>query len=511
MFSGIRNHLHNSFPKTKTANRIFQKHNLTLTLKIMSILSFVILLISLIPILYASFYAHPLYDDFGFASKVHNAIINGGNIFDILIASFNQVIDSYFGWQGTFSAIFIFSLQPGVFSDNLYFLTTFIMVFSLLLSTFYFFDTVIVKWFGEKRSYSILISSLVLFLSMQFIVNKEEAFYWFNGSSYYTLFYSFSLTYFATIIRMYLAPNLKKKVFLFVPVALLSIIIGGGNYTTALTTTVIFLLSIIILIKNNTKNKSLYIFAFILLLFSFIISMLAPGNAVRAGTTTGMSAIKAIIMSVFYSIVYIGRWTKLSQVVLFIFLSPVLFIIAKKTKFSYRYPFIVLVISFLCFATQLTPPLFAMSSVGSGRQVNIYYYSYYLLIIFDIFYFSGWISKSKFIVPNYSALNIKKVISAVLVLLIMFLAGCLEYGVKEMTSIQTSLSIINGSLVEYDNEYNECINSIKSGKKVVNDIENTPEFFGKLDISENSDYWVNRQLCNYFNVEPFSLEKSNYK
>lgn len=508
MFSDIGNYLHKSFIKTKTANSTFQKHNLTLTLKIMSILSFVILLISLIPILYASFYAHPLYDDFGFASKVHNAIINGGNIFDILIASFNQVLDSYFGWQGTFSAIFIFSLQPGVFSDNLYFLTTFIMVFSLLLSTFYFFDTVIVKWFGEKRSYSILISSLVLFLSMQFIVNKEEAFYWFNGSSYYTLFYSFSLTYFATIIRMYLAPNLKKKVILFVPIVLLSIIIGGGNYTTALTTTVIFLLSIIILVRNNTKNKILYISAFTLLLISFIISMAAPGNSVRAAETTSMSAIKSIIMSIFYSLNFIGQWTKLPQVVLFIFLIPILSKIARKTKFSFRYPFIVVVISFLCFATQITPPLYAMSSVGSGRQVDIYYYSYYLLVIFDIFYLSGWISKSKLLSFDYKALNNKNIISFILVLLVLFSAGCLEYGVKKMTSIETSLSIVNGSLLEYDKEYKESIENIKLGKNSVKDIEHAPEFFGKLGISEEPDYWINRQLATYYNVEPFSLDKN---
>lgn len=506
MFSSIGNHLHNPLKKTKVVNSLLQKNNLTIIIKVLSILSFVILLISLIPILYASFYAHPLSDDFKYSINVHNAILNGANIFDILLASFQQVIDSYFGWQGTFSAIFIFSLQPGVFSDNLYFLTTFIMVFSLLLSTLYFFDTIIVKWFGEKRSYSILISSLVLFLSMQFVVNKEEAFYWFNGSSYYTLFYSFSLTYFATIIRIYLAPNFKNKFILFIPVALLSIIIGGGNYTTALTTTVIFLFSIIILIRNNTKNKTLYISAFILLLISFIISMLAPGNAVRADTTTGMSAIKAIIMSVFYSIVYIGRWTKLPQVVLFIFLTPVLFIIARKTKFSFKYPFFAFVISFLCFATQLTPPLFAMSSVGSGRQENIYYYSYYLLIIFDIFYLSGWISKSKLLSFDYKALNNKNIISFILVLLVLFSAGCLEYGVKKMTSIQTSLSIVNGSLLEYDKEYKESIENIKSGKKAVKEIENAPEFLGKLGISEDSNYWINKRLSQYYNVGPFYLD-----
>ncbi|MCD8026956.1 MAG: hypothetical protein LUF33_08585 [Clostridiales bacterium] len=170
-------------------------------------------IISLIPILYVSFFNHPTADDYGFSSLVHNTYINGGNILEIIGSSIQQIINFYFSWQGTFSAIFIFSLQPGVFSQDLYFATTFIMIIALTCSTIFFFDTVIVKWLKSKKSYMIIISILLLTLSIQFIPDKNQAFYWFNGSAYYTLFYSFALVLFSVTIRIIL--SVKKGLRLF--------------------------------------------------------------------------------------------------------------------------------------------------------------------------------------------------------------------------------------------------------------------------------------------------------
>ena len=100
------------------------------------------LLLSLIPIIVSSFYSHPLADDFGYSAKVNRVVSNGGGLFDILSAGFQKVKETYMGWQGTYSAVFIFSIQPAAFSENIYFLTTFVMIGSLILSTFIFVNTV---------------------------------------------------------------------------------------------------------------------------------------------------------------------------------------------------------------------------------------------------------------------------------------------------------------------------------------------------------------------------------
>lgn len=151
----------------------------------------------------------------------------------------------------------------------------------------------------------------------------------------------------------------------------------------------------IININNNSNNKSkdrhklLYFIILGFLIVSFIINAAAPGNSVRAEGCNGMPAIKAIIMSILYSGAFIGEWTHLPQIVFSVFITPFLFNTARNTNYKFKHPFIAVITSFLCFATQFTPTLFAMGSVGAGRQRNIYYYSYYLLVIFNIFYICG--------------------------------------------------------------------------------------------------------------------------
>ena len=44
-----------------------------------------------------------------------------------------------------------------------------------------------------------ILSALTLLLSVQMVTNQAQAFYWFNGASYYAVFYSFSLLFFAGI------------------------------------------------------------------------------------------------------------------------------------------------------------------------------------------------------------------------------------------------------------------------------------------------------------------------
>ena len=476
---------------------------------ILAILTVVVLAISLIPILYVSFYSHQLADDFKYSKYVHDVVISGGGFFRIIAAAFSQVKESYFNWQGTFSAIFLFSLQPGAFSDNLYFLTTFIMVFILIVSYFFFIDTFVVRWMKSRRSYGVLTAGLILFCSIQFVYDKKEGFYWYNGASYYTIFYSLSLILFALLIRMALTEGRKKRIALFIVSILLAAFIGGGNYTTGLLTAIILFLILLVRFKNKEKDKWLFASIFVICLISFAVSMLAPGNAVRAAACDGMAPVKAVILSLFYAVVKIGEWTDLQQVALFAFLTPFIYRIAKNSKLSFKYPFIVIVIAFGCFAAQMTPSLYAMSSLGSGRQINIYYYAYYFLFLFVIFYLCGWISrKSAFTISPEKIVTPVSSVCSILIILVLFGAGCFEYSYHNLTSVDTALAVISGTVYEYDSEYEAALEAITSGETYVKDIETVPDFFGALDISSEDGYWVNKRIAEYFDIDYFYLDET---
>lgn len=463
------------------------------------------LLLSLIPIIISSFYSHPLADDFGFSEKVNHVVKNGGGLFDILSASFQQVKDTYLDWQGTYAAIFVFSLQPAAFSEHIYFLTTFVMLTALIASTLFFVNTIF-NILGYDKKIGIIISFVILLLSIHFVVDKKEAFFWWNGSSYYTLFYSFSLLFFSILIKLYYAEKIIKKVIFLIISLLLAAILGGGNYSTALLTTVILAFAIFLLIKHKKKISLCYVMIFLILITGFVISMIAPGNSVRAAAITGESPVKAIIHSVFYAVVYIAKWTGLAQLAGFSVIGFFAYILTKNSKYKFQYPFIVFVLSVLVFATQLTPPLYAMSSVGSGRQINIYYYSYYILMSFNIFYIIGWINQKDIV--RIRAKNIQKSFSVCTLLLIIgvFLCGCLNYGLHNITFVDTLLALKNSTPQTYSAEYLDRISQIKNGDTTISDIKTVPDFFSPLCIEEDSDFWINKQIARYYDVDKVTLK-----
>lgn len=463
------------------------------------------LLLSLIPIIISSFYSHPLADDFGFSEKVNHVVKNGGGLFDILSASFQQVKDTYLDWQGTYAAIFVFSLQPAAFSEHIYFLTTFVMLTALIASTLFFVNTIF-NILGYDKKIGIIISFVILLLSIHFVVDKKEAFFWWNGSSYYTLFYSFSLLFFSILIKLYYAEKIIKKVIFLIISLLLAAILGGGNYSTALLTTVILAFAIFLLIKHKKKISLCYVMIFLILITGFVISMIAPGNSVRAAAITGESPVKAIIHSVFYAVVYIAKWTGLAQLAGFSVIGFFAYILTKNSKYKFQYPFIVFVLSVLVFATQLTPPLYAMSSVGSGRQINIYYYSYYIFMSFNIFYIIGWINQKDIV--RIRAKNIQKSFSVCTLLLIIgvFLCGCLNYGLHNITFVDTLLALKNSTPQTYSAEYLDRISQIKNGNTTISDIKTVPDFFSPLCIEEDSDFWINKQIARYYDVDKVTLK-----
>lgn len=97
--------------------RLHQRFGAALTPSRIAFLAVLLYLISLIPIFLFSSYCHPLADDFTYGLLVHRAVVSGGGIPEILSAAAETVRDYYFTWQGTFSAIFLFALQPGAFQS----------------------------------------------------------------------------------------------------------------------------------------------------------------------------------------------------------------------------------------------------------------------------------------------------------------------------------------------------------------------------------------------------------
>lgn len=91
--------------------------------------SIAVLTVLLTPMVIIGFYDHPSYDDFGYAALTVKAYREHSSI---IAAALKQIKFSYYAWQGTYSAIFLFSLHPAIFGEAFYCLTAPILLISLM-------------------------------------------------------------------------------------------------------------------------------------------------------------------------------------------------------------------------------------------------------------------------------------------------------------------------------------------------------------------------------------------
>lgn len=462
------------------------------------------LAVSLIPIFAGAFYAHPISDDFKYTRLIHAAVReNGASAF--LPSLIETVADTYMSWQGTYSAVFLFALQPGNISPVLYFLTTFIIVGSVAAATFFLMQTLVRRVIGGRTVYSVIIASLVLLLQFQFVPDKFEGLYWYNGAIYYSFFYALSLVYFALMLRFWRNEKRSRRIVTGVILVILAAVIGGGNYTTLMLTVLLTLFFTAGCFVKKSPCRLFFTALLIILLLGFAVSALAPGNSARASQFEMSNPVVAVVKSYYCAMSCFASWTRLPEIAFFAFSAPIVFALAGKAKFGFRYPLIVLILSFSVFAAQFTPAVYVMSGIGSGRQVDIYYYSYYLFVLSQMFYLFGWFRRRADKVCFDGAKTFLRKYCAVFfaAYIIVSFAGCIPYPIRNMTSVDVALSVYRGEAREYDRQYREIEQKLSEESEIcyVPEITVVPDFYSGLLISEDDGYWVNMRMAHYYGHE----------
>ena len=129
-----------------------------------------------------------------------------------------------------------------------------------------------------------------------------------------------------------------------------------------------------------------------------------------------------------------------------------------------------------------------------------------MLISFNIFYLIGWINQKNILSIKTENLKKSHCIYALLLVIGMFLCGCLNYGIWDITFFDT-LSALEKSLPQkYSEEYTDRISEIKKGNTTISDIKTVPDFFSPLSIEEDPDFWINEQIAKYYGVDKVILK-----
>lgn len=87
--------------------------------KKMAYLAVIFFILTLIPIIVVFFYSYPRQDDFYYGIKTVHAVRETGSVIETLKAAGAQVAETYQDWQGSFSAVFLFALHPGIWGEQM--------------------------------------------------------------------------------------------------------------------------------------------------------------------------------------------------------------------------------------------------------------------------------------------------------------------------------------------------------------------------------------------------------
>ena len=479
---------------------------------------FALFALLLLPLLVIAVYAHPTYDDYSYGQSTKMIWQQTGSIAAVLRAAWEWTLHIYRAYQGSFSAVFLMTLQPGIFGERVYILAPYFLMASLVAATWFFARTVIGKRYGPVLCW------LALFFSVQFMPGADEAFYWFNGGIYYTFFYSLSLVLYSLVLLAHRAASPAKRAATTGGACLLALVIGGGNYVTALLSCV--LLALLAGYRRIQKDGRWWIPAAALLCLacSLVVSAVAPGNALRQAESQAMPYPEAILASFPHAFTFLLRGMRaeallgaggmrLEFVLGAVVALPFVQRAAEGSKCAFRYPGLVTAASLCVYACQFTPHLAALSREGPARMMNIIFFTNLWLLGGNMFYWCGWLAKRR----RAQGRHVKetgRVLArwAAVGAAAMLLAACAVTAVREpnaISGVSAAANLMDGRARRYGEALADRIAVFEDEDvrdAVVPPLPPKPHVLKYTEMVADPTDWMNRITAAYYGKESVSVE-----
>ncbi len=448
----------------------------------LSLGAWIVLAVSLIPLLAACIYIFPQSDDWSLGYKTHIAFEQAGTVIDILSAAFSRVKDAYIEHTGTFFTLLLMSLHPGAFKVSWYAATPFIFVGLILFSAWFFFREICHRWLKLDRSIYLTLTALYCILVIQCMPSKPSAFYWFNGAVNYILPHSLMLSLLAFSLRLYRG---ERSWYNYLLTGLIGFCASGGNLVTAVGGVTLFIeIYFLITIGKKWKENRVLLIPGLAFGLGFILNVAAPGNSRRVSNYVSGGLVNSFFEAFELSLKYmLGEWIHWSLFLFLILIIPILWMIAGKVKISFQYPLAVVLLAWASLAGMFFAPLYATGEANVGRYLNIMYMAWILWLLVIATYVLGWI-RNKFQIRTIiqrPARYYGAVLAAGIVCLIPGLMADAEY----YTATFAAKTILSGEAESYAKVYRRNIEILESSndKEVtLYELENEPLLFTNPDI-----------------------------
>lgn len=435
-------------------------------LKIFAVLAVLALALLLVPMLNAAKYNVPSGDDYSNGLQTHRVWVRTGSFAEVLKAAWDRVYDLYFTWQGTFSAIFLFALDPMIFGEEYYVIGPWIILGMFLSGLFSLTFTVSKKLFGAGGAESCIIASVWAVICTQFLPRASQGFYWYTGAVYYTFFFGLAAHAFSVLLRFLLRDKEDRGVGKLITAGVLFFLTGGGNLVTGLTTAVLLmsLELLLILLKNGDWKRVLIP----LLCFgiAFGANVAAPGNFARQQFFAQPGPVEAVFLAFREAGEGLAAWFTLPVIGCILLAVPVLWRIAVHTKFRFQFPWLVTLYSVCLTAVMFYPPIYAEGPdtlKNLGRLTDIIFYGMAGLALFNLFYWIGWLVQ-RGVLPEKmfpAARSGRYSFIWLVIVLVIFGFGMTRIKWYDTTSVSAFRSYRSGEMGNYYHTYKQRLEILR--------------------------------------------------
>lgn len=380
----------------KAVKKVYNKICDWLSIKNISWISGGIFIATLLPIFYLSFINRASGDDYGYGVYTKAAWLATHSLVEVVKAAWQTVTQYYILWQGTWFDIFLFTLQPEVFSDKAYFIVAFLMLFLWCGTTILLFKEIFVKRLElDKWSYR-LITMVFLVISIQYIPSTKSSIFWYNGCAHYLI--PFAMCQFLTYLLLRYVREYSVKQW--IGILVIMTLLGGANYQAALFGVIIACyIGIAEYINSKNKKVSWLLIPLIAELIGLIISFKAPGNKIRGGEEFGFSfglAVETILGSFVAGVEDIVGYLQNKPVIFigFIVIFVVLLENAKRREKQGNVIWNLLVVMaiFCLYSAMQAPEIYAGVEVSAGVY-NMNYQCFLLLMMTVLYVFAETFGK----------------------------------------------------------------------------------------------------------------------
>lgn len=494
------------------------------TKRILAWICALLLLVSTLPLYVISLYNHPYYDDYGFSADVHAVWQKQHSLSQVLDTAWRSAQNVRNSWQGTYTGTLLSNIQPGVFSESLYFLTTFFLLTAFLLCFGFFLKVVFMDWVGLSTHESVILISLTLILLVQFMPDVDEAFFWFNGGIGNTFIYSLIALSLGLCGKLVHCKGRVRQTALTLSLLLLMVLLGGGSYGGGVFGLLIYALLALRGFMQKNPKRWLFLAFFCVLLACFLYSMSAPGNTVRAGAIGYQgSPVKAILQAFYYGIAVAGNYVRLPLIAVTALLVPFFAKAAKRSSHRFTHPWRILLGGVCLYCAQFAPPLYSGVFIGGGRIIDTYYQSFVVLWLLYAFYLTGFavrkLEKKSYFSRHITALthpSPRAFRSLLLCVSCLMLIGCMAYkrpqdslyGPQNMASGSAVLSLLRGEAAQYDREMKQreaLLNDTSQPDVTLTPLSVVPDIFMKDLLTYDAPYDVKPDLCKYYGKDSITL------